>query len=704
LLKARRFIVEVFKAIAQLLYCQHVWQVSTVCIKLPPPSMTVTGVPDRKRGDTVSVYVRVRPLTRGEISKNADNLPGLRLSSTEPEEQSSANVFEANGVRIGGFSGLLGQEALNVDVYDRCFARKLQTVVRGGSVSLFCYGYTGSGKTHTVIGYGEERGLYYLAAEGLLRELAVLEADRLDREEDDSLFLQATACEMYNDEVFDLLGKEKVPCTLRVDERGQLQILGPQTSSSLDQSESGVLEELLTSELLTPEQQRHLHATLITRSADLRAASVFRPEDLQEISRTCVLKRAVGSSTEHAQSSRSHALLRLEVVNLAVLKARRALSEAKAMMAPRKSALDNVMTCRFVLLSDGFQTILAPVSASPADVDRRTPLNEIPEGSYEVVSNEPAGKICSLRGHEEMGFKSYADWAVFFSCPPLEVRHVIKKRKYEEPGKWEAIRDALEAKAAVLQRKANEAEVAIQEASTALEKATNRGPAALGGSMTLVDLAGADYDHRSGSQQKESAAINKSLLSLKECLRSLANIKGAKPKFRDSKLTRLLEDSLSPGESSSRRNQESVSVMMVNLSPAGNLERMTLNTLRYGQMFASTTGQSPATKGKGPAPVAKESTGAKAKGLAPDGMVSAAADGRVPAPARMGSARANGKIPAPVANESAGAKIREELMSLYREHCPDKSEQEVQTIIHRFAGRETELLQKAREKYDGAAK
>merc|ERR1712232_1032185 len=125
-------------------------------------------------------------------------------------------------------------------------------------------------------------------------ELATLEADRPDCGEDESLFLRATACEMYNDEVFDLLGEEKVPCSLRVDERGQLQILGPQTSSSLDQSESGVLEELLTSELLTPEQQRHMHATLITRSADLRTASVFTPEDLQETSRTCVQKRAVG--------------------------------------------------------------------------------------------------------------------------------------------------------------------------------------------------------------------------------------------------------------------------------------------------------------------------------------------------------------------------------------------------------------------------
>merc|ERR1712194_908667 len=113
-----------------------------------------------------------------------------------------------------------------------------------------------------------------------------------------------------------------------------------------------------------------------------------------------------------------------------------------------------------------------------------------------------------------------------------------------------------------------------------------RGPASLGGSLMLVDLAGADYDHRVGAQQKESAEINKSLLALKECLRALANKSSQRPKFRDSKLTRIMEDSLAPSAASSRRCRESTSVMIVNVSPAALLEKMTLNTLRYGQMYA----------------------------------------------------------------------------------------------------------------------
>ena len=54
-------------------------------------------------------------------------------------------------------------------------------------------------------------------------------------------------------------------------------------------------------------------ARLVTRSGGLRVLEVHRPEDLQQIATSCLAKRAVGLSTIHDQSSRSHALLRIEV-------------------------------------------------------------------------------------------------------------------------------------------------------------------------------------------------------------------------------------------------------------------------------------------------------------------------------------------------------------------------------------------------------
>ena len=70
-------------------------------------------------------------------------------------------------------------------------------------------------------------------------------------------------------------------------------------------------------------------ATLVTRATGLRSVSVYEPEHLRAIAASCVAKRAVGSSTEHAQSSRSHALLRMDVTTAPVLAAEAELELAK---------------------------------------------------------------------------------------------------------------------------------------------------------------------------------------------------------------------------------------------------------------------------------------------------------------------------------------------------------------------------------------
>ena len=66
---------------------------------------------------------------------------------------------------------MMGTAVDNQAMFDRCFRSRLDKVLVGGTASLFCYGYTGSGKTHTVLGYEGEKGLYHLAAEHLLQQM-----------------------------------------------------------------------------------------------------------------------------------------------------------------------------------------------------------------------------------------------------------------------------------------------------------------------------------------------------------------------------------------------------------------------------------------------------------------------------------------------------------------------------------------------------
>ena len=226
-----------------------------------------------------------------------------------------------------------------------------------------------------MLGNSSERGMYYLAAERLLRDLDAMQPAGAPEEQ--RLFLHATACEIYNDAVYDLLGEDKVPCTLRVDETGTLRVLRPAVCEHDSEQDATQVDSLLAQ--MTEEQRRELHtardrmdamgipsvwdgslhSTDVTRTDELRSVSVHRPEDLDAIGRSSVAQRAVGTSTQHAQSSRSHAIMRLEVVNEAVLTARAALDVAKSLLPARKNALDNLtnIACK-LLFKDGQNQML----------------------------------------------------------------------------------------------------------------------------------------------------------------------------------------------------------------------------------------------------------------------------------------------------------------------------------------------------------
>ena len=72
---------------------------------------------------------------------------------------------------------------------------------------------------------------------------------------------------------------------------------------------------------------------------------------------------------------------------------------------------------------------------------------------------------------------------------------------------------------------------------------------------------------------EEGTKINRSLLALANCINALReNKKGVYVNFRDSKLTRLLKDSL---------GGKNKTVMIVTISPSHSQFEETLNTLKY---------------------------------------------------------------------------------------------------------------------------
>ncbi|XP_043474477.1 kinesin-like protein KIF12 isoform X2 [Leptopilina heterotoma] len=97
------------------------------------------------------------------------------------------------------------------------------------------------------------------------------------------------------------------------------------------------------------------------------------------------------------------------------------------------------------------------------------------------------------------------------------------------------------------------------------------------GKINFVDLAGSEMTkktHSEGKTLEEANNINKSLMVLGYCIASLSDgrKKGVHIPYRDSKLTKLLADSLAGN---------GVSLMIACISPARSNASETINTLRY---------------------------------------------------------------------------------------------------------------------------
>lgn len=111
----------------------------------------------------------------------------------------------------------------------------------------------------------------------------------------------------------------------------------------------------------------------------------------------------------------------------------------------------------------------------------------------------------------------------------------------------------------------------------ARDKIKNTEEEVLQGKLSLIDLAGSErgtVTENRGLRLREGAKINTSLLALANCINALGdkNKKGFFVPYRDSKLTRMLKDSL---------GGNCKTVMITTISPAASQYEETINSLKY---------------------------------------------------------------------------------------------------------------------------
>lgn len=236
------------------------------------------------------VFIRPRPLADSEAED----------ASVSYAYDESSGCVVVGDKRFKHLAGVLSPE--NGAAYAQGIRPLLAEVLEGKTACCFAYGHTNSGKTHTIFGYGTELGMYQRSIEELF------EASNTGE-----LLVQVRFFELYNGKVYDLLD-ERRPGFVREDADGTIHVRSETTM--------GPKGEVLTQ--------------------SLRAVYHDSPEAIVELIRSTSRTRAVGTSELHTQSSRSHAVLELEIVTPELAKARQDIEIAKSRVVPIGKARDDL--------------------------------------------------------------------------------------------------------------------------------------------------------------------------------------------------------------------------------------------------------------------------------------------------------------------------------------------------------------------------
>ncbi|XP_011501402.1 PREDICTED: kinesin-like protein KIF18A [Ceratosolen solmsi marchali] len=182
---------------------------------------------------SIKVIVRVRPHNEKELQDNYKTVVKIideRMLVFDPKEEE--NPFFYRGVVQKGrdllkkqnkelqfvFDRIFDTTASNVNVYEGSTKELITNLLDGYNCSVFAYGATGAGKTHTMLGKDGDPGITYRTMAELFTQID-LQADARN------FNLGVSYLEIYNENVQDLLHKVG-PLHLREDGRAGVIVAG----------------------------------------------------------------------------------------------------------------------------------------------------------------------------------------------------------------------------------------------------------------------------------------------------------------------------------------------------------------------------------------------------------------------------------------------------------------------------------------------
>ncbi|XP_005188525.3 kinesin-like protein Klp61F [Musca domestica] len=162
--------------------------------------------PPRKTNEHIQVYVRVRPLNRREKCIHSTEI----VEVVSHKEIVARHSLESKLTKKFTFDRTFGPESKQVDVYAAVVGPLIEEVLSGYNCTVFAYGQTGTGKTHTMVGNecaelksswedDSDIGIIPRALCHLFDELRMMELE---------FSMRISYLELYNEELFDLLSTD----------------------------------------------------------------------------------------------------------------------------------------------------------------------------------------------------------------------------------------------------------------------------------------------------------------------------------------------------------------------------------------------------------------------------------------------------------------------------------------------------------------
>ncbi|KAM6931380.1 kinesin-like protein KIF24 [Xenentodon cancila] len=157
------------------------------------------------KGPQISVCVRKRPLTCAECRRGEADVVTTPGGEGVIVHESKETVDLTHYILQHRFyfDQVFGEESSNEEVYRRTAYPLVQHMLRGGKATCFAYGQTGAGKTHTMLGLSPGRpGMYALAARDIFAHLSTTHTHS-------SLLVYVSFFEIYCGQLHDLLNRRK---------------------------------------------------------------------------------------------------------------------------------------------------------------------------------------------------------------------------------------------------------------------------------------------------------------------------------------------------------------------------------------------------------------------------------------------------------------------------------------------------------------